>query len=301
MNINTISYLIADAFHTMKKDIKNELISLGTMLATMVLIAVAYLVYVNANIIIGNTKDESSNVMAYLEVGLSDEEVQKIGFEIEKIPGVAKNGVKFRSVEEAIERAQSISSLLVEGYTQEELEMIYQPCYIITFDDVQAVPGITANLRKIEGIGSTKDDIKINPYALEAQRNAKIYQTVSITAMILIVEFSMFLMMNTTKLMMYAKRREISIMKYVGARDNFIKAPFAIQGVITALIAVVITMLLVSIIYPIIVASIDKLGNGYTYLQYAEVSTGLMQLLLVIGCIIGIGGSITSMNKYLDV
>ena len=84
MNINTISYLIADAFHTMKKDIKNELISLGTMLATMVLIAVAYLVYVNANIIIGNTKDESSNVMAYLEVGLSDEEVQKIGFEIEK-------------------------------------------------------------------------------------------------------------------------------------------------------------------------------------------------------------------------
>lgn len=301
MNINTISYLVADAFHTMKKDIKNELISLGTMLATMVLIAVAYLVYANANVIISNTKDESSNVLAYLEVGLSDDEIQKIGFKIEEIPGVAKNGVKFRSVEESIERAQSISSLLVEGYTQEELEMIYQPCYIITFDDVQAVPVITSKLREIEGIGSTEDDIRVNPYALKAQRNAKISQTVSITAMILIVEFSVFLMMNTTKLMMYAKRREISIMKYVGARDNFIKAPFAIQGVITALVAVVITMILVSIIYPIIVASIDKLGNGYTYLQYAEVSKGLAQLLLVIGCVIGIGGSTASMNKYLDV
>ena len=301
MNINTISYLVADAFHTMKKDIKNELISLGTMLATMVLIAVAYLVYANANVIISNTKDESSNVLAYLEVGLSDDEIQKIGFKIEEIPGVAKNGVKFRSVEESIERAQSISTLLVEGYTQEELEMIYQPCYIITFDDVQAVPVITSKLREIEGIGSTEDDIRVNPYALKAQRNAKISQTVSITAMILIVEFSVFLMMNTTKLMMYAKRREISIMKYVGARDNFIKAPFAIQRVITALVAVVITMILVSIIYPIIVASIDKLGNGYTYLQYAEVSKGLAQLLLVIGCVIGIGGSTASMNKYLDV
>ncbi|MBO5142361.1 MAG: permease-like cell division protein FtsX [Clostridia bacterium] len=299
MNINTISYLVADAFHTMKKDLKNELISLGTMLATMVLISVAYLVYANANVIISNTKDESSNVLAYLEVGLSDEEAKKIGYEIEDIAGVT--GVKFRSVEESIDRAESISSLLVEGYTKEELEMIYQPCYIITFDNIEAVPGITSKLRKIEGIGSTEDDIRVNPYALKAQRNAKIYQTVAITAMILIVEFSVFLMMNTTKLMMYAKRREISIMKYVGARDNFIKAPFAIQGVITALISVLITMLLVSILYPIIVASIDKLGSGYSYLEYESVSQELLIILVSIGCLIGIGGSTASMNKYLDV
>ena len=119
--------------------------------------------------------------------------------------------------------------------------------------------------------------------------------------MILIVEFSVFLMMNTTKLMMYAKRREISIMKYVGARDNFIKAPFAIQGVITALISVLITMLLVSILYPIIVASIDKLGSGYSYLEYESVSQELLIILVSIGCLIGIGGSTASMNKYLDV
>lgn len=299
MNINTISYLVADAFHTMKKDIKNELISLGTMLATMVLIAVAFLVYANANVIIGNTKDESSNVLAYLEVGLSDEEAQDIGFKIEDITGVT--GVKFRSVEESIERAESISSLLVEGYTQEELEMIYQPCYIITFDNVEAVPIITSELRKIEGVGTTEEDIRVNPYALIAQRDAKMSQTVAITAMILIVEFSVFLMMNTTKLMMYAKRREISIMKYVGARDNFIKAPFAIQGVITALLAVAVTMILVAIVYPAIVSSLDKLGGGYTYLEYAEVSKDLTWLLLIIGCIIGIGGSTASMNKYLDV
>lgn len=299
MNINTISYLVADAFHTMKKDIKNEFISLGTMLATMILIAVAYLVYANANIIIGNTKDESSNVLAYLEVGLSDKEAENIGFKIENITGVT--GVKFRSVEESIERAESISSLLVEGYTKEELEMIYQPCYIITFDNIDAVSIITSELRKIEGVGTTEEDIRVNPYALKAQRDAKISQTVAITAMILIVEFSIFLMMNTTKLMMYAKRREISIMKYVGARDNFIKAPFAIQGVITALLAVSATMILVALIYPTIVASLDKLGGGYTYLEYANVSKDLIWLLLIIGCVIGIGGSTASMNKYLDV
>ena len=179
--------------------------------------------------------------------------------------------------------------------------MIYQPCYIITFEDVQAVPIITSELRKIDGIGTTEEDIRVNPYALKATRDAKISQTVAITAMILIVEFSVFLMMNTTKLMMYAKRREISIMKYVGARDNFIKAPFAIQGIITALIAVGITMLLAWIIYPIVVSSMDKLGSGYTYLEYANVSNDLLIILLAIGCLIGIGGSTASMNKYLDV
>ena len=90
MNINTISYLVADAFHTMKKDIKNELISLGTMLATMVLIAVAYLVYVNANVIIENTRAESSNIIAFLEIGLSDEEMQEIGYKISEIYGISE-------------------------------------------------------------------------------------------------------------------------------------------------------------------------------------------------------------------
>ena len=79
MKINTICYLIAEAFHTMKKDIKNELISLGTMLATMILIAAAYLVYSNANVIIKNTKDESSNVLAYINSGLSGEKMREIG------------------------------------------------------------------------------------------------------------------------------------------------------------------------------------------------------------------------------
>ena len=299
MNINTISYLVADAFHTMRKDIKNELISLGTMLATMVLIAVAYLVYANANVIINNTKDESSNILAYLEVGLSEAETEKIKFAIEDLAGVEE--VKYRSVDESIERAASISSLLVEGYTREELEMIYQPCYIVVFDDAESVSGITGALRNIKGIGSTEDDIRVNPYAAQATRDAKMYRIIAITTMILIVEFSIFLMMNTTKLMMYAKRREISIMKYVGAKDDFIKAPFAIQGVITALIAVTVTMLLASLVYPMVVSSLDQLGGGYSFMEYANVSKDLAILLLIIGCVIGIGGSTASMNKYLDV
>ena len=299
MNINTISYLIADAFHTMRKDLKNELISLGTMLATMILVAVAYLVYANANVIIENNQQTSSNILAYLDVGILDKRAADIGKEIIGITGVTD--VKYRSTDEAIKIAANISNVLVEGYTREELEMIYQPCYSITFDDVSMVPVITSELRKIDGIGSTEDDIRVNPAAPMAIRDAKISRTIAITGVILIVEFSIFLMMNTTKLMMYAKRREISIMKYVGARDNFIKAPFAIQGVITALLAVAATMLLVFIFYPPVATSLGEFGSGFSCVGIESVSNDLVTLLLIIGCIIGIGGSTASMNKYLDV
>ena len=299
MNINTISYLVADAFHTMKKDMKNELISLGTMLATMILVAVAYLVYANANVVIENNRAESANIIAFLEVGLSDDEMESIGQKIKDIPGISKeqkNPVEFKSVQDSIKRAEGLSKAILAGYTQKEKESFIPAYYIVRFDDVQAVPGIIGGLKAIEGIGQSEDDVALDDYAALAQKKAKEYQIIAITAMIYIVEFSIFLMMNTTKLMMYAKRREISIMKYVGAKDNFIKIPFAIQGVITALVAVVATVLLMSLIYPIVIGSMN-----ISFLEFSSMSFDLTVLLLTIGFVIGIGGSVASMNKYLDV
>ena len=66
MSFNTIGYLVKDSFNGMRKDLKNTLISLGTMFATMLLIAVAYIVYVNENKLIDDTKDRSSNIVAYV-------------------------------------------------------------------------------------------------------------------------------------------------------------------------------------------------------------------------------------------
>ena len=226
--------------------------------------------------------------------------MQEIGFEIEAIPGVPKNGVIFYSVEESIKSMEQKSRALLAGLTDEQKREMIHAFYVVEFDNPEAVPGIINNIRKIEGVGQGEDDVLLDPYALEAQKDAKIYKTLAITAMILIVEFSIFLMMNTTKLMMYAKRREISIMKYVGAKDDFIKAPFAIQGVITAFVAIFVTMVLASIIYPAIVGSMDAF-SGNSYLEYEVVSKDLIWLLLIIGLVIGIGGSTASMNKYLDV
>lgn len=295
MRFDTIGYLIKDSFHGMKKDLKNTLISLGTMFATMLLIAVAYLVYMNENKLINDTKDKASNIVAYVNVEVSDEKAKEALYDIDNIAGVESS--TYRDKQYAIELAKSMNPVMVEGFSDEVLRSIYPAYYVITFNDVRYVEGIVNQLSKI----STIEEISVNQYAREKARDAEIYKAVAIVAVIYIIEFSIFLMMNTTKLMMYSKRKEISIMKYVGARNNFIRAPFAIQGVFTALLAVLLTVGIINIAYPAFVKSMTTLESGFSFLSLNSMATELVVLLAIIGVFIGILGSSASMKKYLDV
>ena len=295
MSLNTIGYLFKDSFHGMKKDFKNTLISLGTMFATMLLIAVAYLVYMNENKLINDTKDRSSNIVAYVNIDVTDEQAKQIGYKIEEIRGVTSN--TYRDKDYAIKLAKSMNPIMVEGFSDEILKTIYPAYYVITFDDVTMIDVITHELGKITEI----EDVSVNQYAAAKARDAEIYKAVAIVAVIYIIEFSVFLMMNTTKLMMYSKRKEISIMKYVGAKNNFIRAPFAIQGVLTAIVSVGLTMLVINVAYPAFIRSMTTLESGFSFIAFGSLFKELALLLVVIGVLIGIVGSSASMKKYLDV
>lgn len=295
MRLNTIGYLIKDSFSGMKKDKKNTLISLGTMFATMLLIAVAYLVYMNENKLIDDTKDKASNIVAYAKIETTDEQANEDCYLIENIPGVTSS--TYRDKDYAVNLAKSMNPVMVEGFTDEVLKTIYPSYYVITFDNVNYVDGIVGKLKEISSI----EEINVNQYAQAKARDAEVFKAVAIVAVIYIIEFSVFLMMNTTKLMMFSKRREISIMKYVGAKNNFIRAPFAIQGVFTALVAVMLTVFVINIAYPAFVKSMTTLESGFSFLSLSGLIHELIFLLIVIGVLIGVLGSSASMKKYLDV
>ena len=144
------------------------------------------------------------------------------------------------------------------------------------------------------------DDIVVTESAEKSIKEAQSMKIIAITAMILIIELSVFLMINSTKLMLYARRKEISIMKYVGAKDTFVKAPFAIEGIIMSLIAVLIVILIVAFCYEPMIGIIGKRAS-YKYLRIDEVMSNLKLMLVGIGILIGAFGSTMSMNKYLDV
>lgn len=128
----------------------------------------------------------------------------------------------------------------------------------------------------------------------------------------ILIVFSIIIIGNTIKLTVHARRKEISIMKYVGATNNFIRAPFIVEGIIIGLISSVLSVLSLSGLYVWIKNNI--IGNGLEgWLQDLGVSSGIQLLefnemfleisivFLVLGIGIGVIGSVRSMKKYLKV
>lgn len=298
MNIGTISYWFFEAFESMKKNMKNVLISISTMFATMLIVACGYMVLVNANSIIEQKQEASSKIMAYLDIDVTEDEVNTIKTRLMGMQGVKK--VEYISQDEAIKKAGEIKSILVSGYTEEQLKEIYQPYFKVTFETLEAQDEIISMLKDADGVGKNANDVVVSESAEKAIKEAQSTKIIAITAMILIIELSVFLMVNTMKLMLYARRKEISIMKYVGAKDTFVKMPFAIEGVIMSLVAVLMVILLVRICYSPIIEMIGRRAS-YKYMPLEDILPNLRLMLVVIGTGIGIFGSTMSMNKYLDV
>ena len=298
MNIGTISYWFFEAFESMKKNMKNVLISISTMFATMLIVACGYMVLVNANSIIEQKQEASSKIMAYLDIDVTEDEVNTIKTRLMGMQGVKQ--VEYISQDEAIKKAGEIKNILVSGYTEEQLKEIYQPYFKVTFETLEAQDEIISMLRNSDGVGKNENDVVVSESAEKAIKEAQSTKIIAITAMILIIELSVFLMVNTMKLMLYARRKEISIMKYVGAKDTFVKMPFAIEGVIMSLVAVLMVILLVRICYNPIIEMIGRRAS-YKYMTLEDILPNLRLMLVVIGTGIGIFGSTMSMNKYLDV
>lgn len=122
---------------------------------------------------------------------------------------------------------------------------------------------------------------------------------------IALIAVSIFIISNTIKLTVYARRKEISIMKYVGATNSFIRWPFVVEGIIIGLSSGIISLIVVSGLYMIVssnVGFINFLANlGLRLLEYNEMFSFIVIVYLALGMGIGIIGSTKSMKKYLKV
>ena len=129
-----------------------------------------------------------------------------------------------------------------------------------------------------------------------------------------LIAFSVIIIGNTIKLTVHARRKEISIMKYVGATNNFIRAPFVVEGIIIGIISSLISVILLGGLYVWIkkgiignviqnwLSNLNNMSTGMEdLLQFEQIFPQIMTIFLVIGIGIGVIGSIWSMKKYLKV
>lgn len=213
----------------------------------------------------------------------------------------AINGVKqveYISKEEAIERAKD---RVPSGMTEGVPDNIYPASYIVTIEDLSMANDIAKEIRGIDGVGEEEDDVLVNENSEIIAKVAISIKVLAVTIFIVTAVASCYIVMNSIKLMLYARRKEISIMKYVGATDTFTKAPFVIEGLIIAIVSVAIVLLIALGLCNGLSSMANEIAIFSFLSSTSEIMPTISTILLVLGIGIGTIGSSMSINKYLEV
>ena len=245
MKINTINYLIGDAFKSLKRNKTISIASMITVLITFVVLGVFSLVAQNANLAIEGVQSKVE-----LKVFLKDDikliDKREIEVKLREQPGV--KSVEFESKEDAYNNfAESMgdNSGILQGYTVDNNNP-FPESYIVKLDDADDAEEVTSAIQEMEGVESVSDQQEL---INTVQNVVKGLRIVGAILFIVLIGVSIFLIMNTTKLTVYSRRREVGIMKFVGATDWFTRWPFIIEGMVIALIGALLSTVVVFFLY----------------------------------------------------
>ncbi len=299
MKYNVFSYLIGEGFRNVFKNKKSTMASLMIMCATMIIFGVFFIVGENINHFVSEIESEQG-IQVFINNDATEQEVQQLGEQLKKINGV--NTVEYMSKEDALNQMKERfeeKEYLLEGYEENN---IFPASYIVTLTDLtlsSQVQGEISGLPNIKRI--TSGDETINTL-IDLANGVRIVTAVILALLIII---SIFIIANTIKLTVHARRKEISIMKYVGATNNFIRWPFIVEGILIGVLAGIISLLLVGGVYNIVA---EKIVNTdfmqiiqMSLLNFSDMFSLIVIVYLILGIGIGVLGSTISMRKYLKV
>ena len=296
--MNRLFYNVKQALIQIVRYKTTTLASLFAITAKMLILGLFFTLAVNLNLFTEMVKRDYDTVEVFLNDDVSEEDAKAIMNEVTGINGVSE--VEYRSKAQALQimRDRWGSS----GYLLDSLGGNPLPnSILVTVTSLDAADAVNSQVSTIQGVESTKY-YKETVDKLTKVTNFLQYGSMSI--MLFLVLISLIVVSNMIKLTVFARAREISIMKYIGATNWFIRGPFLVEGIIIGMLSAVAAAGIVYIVYSNAVEIIGMkvmtiLSSPLVPAEY------LMQNLLIIFLALGVGigatGSIISMRKFLEV
>ena len=295
-----ISYLIGEGFRNVFKNKKSTGASLIIMCATMMIFGLFFLIGQNVNYMLKEIESEQG-MQVFIKKDATEEQISELNEEIQQIEYVAKT--EYISKEQAfniVKERYSEYGRFLEGYDINRNP--FKASYVVTLTDLSKSEVVREQISLLDNVNNIEmRDKTIN--ALVSIANG--IKWISLGILILLIFISMFIISNTIKLTVHARRKEISIMKYVGATNSFIRWPFIVEGIIIGVIAAMISILILGLAYNAVIGKImeSQITNmiSITLLPFSEIFELVIAVYLALGIGIGTIGSIISMRKYLEV
>lgn len=269
--------------------------SIGAVTVTLILVGVFLAVVFNLNQFASNIESDVE-MSVYLDPTLAEDQVQSIQDQLESIDKVGS--VTYSSKEEQLNQ-------LMEDMGQTEWDLFEQDnplsdTYIVKTSDPHDIASVSDEISELDGVdkvdygqGTVENLFAVNKYA----------RIIGAVLIVGLVFTAIFLISNTIKITIIARSREIGIMKLVGATNSFIRWPFFIEGLLLGVLGAIVPVALVLGGYYYLSNNLtDNISITFVeILPYAPFAFQLAGILLAIGAIIGVWGSVMSVRKFLKV
>lgn len=296
--------LLSSFLYSLKQGIKGifsnkamSFISIISVTATLIILGVVLSVVLNINQFIKVAEDEINEIRVSLEPNLEVESLKSLEDSILKVDGVKK--VEYKAKETSfndMKESWGEDSHLLDG-----IKNPLDDYYVVTIDNPENIKTISSKIVKLEGAKEIKYHQDIMQNFLDISNKVKKFGGIIISFLLLIC---LVLISNTIKSRVLSKKEEIQIIKYVGASNSFVIAPFIVEGFFIGILGAGLSVGTCVFIYSKVIQSGIANVNaiiGNSILPLSSVSSSLLLVLVMTGIVIGVLGSILSVKKHLKV
>lgn len=291
--------IIKDGFKGIARHFSMAFASIISILSVLLILSTVLIIVLSVNKVVGDTKEKINEVKVFLLDGVDDAGIKEIEGKIKDIDGV-KN-VKFISKDEGLEsmfEQWENKSYLLEEYKEDNP---LPNAFKVNVKDIEKINDVAANIKLIPGV----EDVRfLSEEVVHLLKISKYMQIGGFGLIVALIFISIFLISNTIKLSISSRKKEIEIMKYVGATNSYITGPYVFEGILIGLIAAVLAILVVkfgySYIYEYIVVSNSSLLNE-AIVSPESILDDFSIIFITLAVGIGMLGSIGSLKKLLKV
>lgn len=273
------------------------LTSILAITAMMLILGLFYAAFVNVDLFAKSIEKDYNLIQVYMEENASDKQVTAAGETLQALEGV--DHTIYVTKDEALEDLKSRwgdNGYLLENLSENPLPDSYR-VYVTDNEAAKTVAEAAGKVKGVEDIVYYQDTID------KLARISHFIERGSLIVMLFLVIVSVIIVANTIKLTVFNREKEIGIMKYLGATDWFVRAPFVWGGIIVGIISAGIATGLTYFIYDKVIGLIGTDITRILSVQIVSVNYLTMKILLIFLCLgIGIGtcGSAISIRRFLD-
>lgn len=302
MNIRTTWYCLKQGIINIKSNKLFSLASIGTIAACVFLIGLFYSIVVNFQYIVKNA-EEQVGITVFFEEGTEQARIDEIGNQIKNMDGVTE--LKYTSAEEAWEGFKesyfSSAPELADGF-KDDNPLANSANYTVYIEDISKQTEYVKNIENIENVRR----VNYSQSTVSTMTSfGRLVGYASMTIIIILLGVGIFLISNTVMMGISVRKKEIKIMKLIGATNLFVRAPFIIEGVVIGIIGAAIPLVILWFVYDKVVEFVmtqfSALSSIMVFLPAGTIFSVLAPMSFAIGAGIGFIGSILSIRKHLKI